>query len=42
MAGESMSNSNELFAAALSVVNPWSAGDVTFDAGDAEASPLFS
>ena len=33
MAGESMSNSNELFAAALGVVNPWYVGDVTFDAG---------
>ena len=28
-----MSNSNELFAAALGVACPWSVRDVTFDAG---------
>jgi hypothetical protein len=33
MEGESMSNSNELFAAALGVASPWHVADLTFDAG---------
>jgi transposase len=37
-----MNSSNEIFAAALGIVSPWYVRDVTFDAGDASASPLFS